>query len=47
MFQPGNVTFLKITALWGGQQGSVLFWAWLMSGFVAAVLLRKWQRDKD
>ena len=33
--------FLRITALWGGQQGSVLFWAWLMSGFVAAVLLRK------
>lgn len=39
--------FLRITALWGGQQGSVLFWAWLMSGFAAAVLLRKWQRDRE
>jgi cytochrome c-type biogenesis protein CcmF len=39
--------FLRVTALWGGQQGSVLFWAWLMSGFVAAVVLRKWQRDRE
>ena len=32
--------FLRLTALWGGQQGSVLFWAWLMAGFVGSVLLR-------
>ncbi|NOH02632.1 MAG: hypothetical protein HND47_12080 [Chloroflexi bacterium] len=31
--------FLRVTALWGGQQGSVLFWAWMMAGFVAVVLL--------
>ena len=34
-------SFLRVTALWGGQQGSVLFWAWLMSSFVGVVLLRK------
>src|SRR5512133_821186 len=39
--------FLRITALWGGQQGSVLFWAWLMAGFVAAVVLRKWEADRE
>src|SRR5574342_329671 len=39
--------FLRITALWGGQQGSVLFWAWIMSGFIALVLLRKWERDRE
>jgi len=39
--------FLRLTALWGGQQGSVLFWAWLMAGFVGSVLLRKWERDRD
>ena len=39
--------FLRITALWGGQQGSVLFWAWIMAGFVAVVLLRKWERDRE
>ncbi len=39
--------FLRITALWGGQQGSVLFWAWMMSGFVMAVALRKWHRNRE
>lgn len=39
--------FLRVAALWGGQQGSVLFWAWLMAGFVAVVLLRKWERDRE
>ena len=39
--------FLRLTALWGGQSGSILFWAWLMNGFVAAVLWRKWERDHD
>ena len=40
-------TFLRVTALWGGQQGSILFWAWIMSGFVGVVLLRKWDRDRE
>jgi cytochrome c-type biogenesis protein CcmF len=40
-------TFLRVTALWGGQQGSVLFWAWIMAGFVFIVLLRKWERDHE
>ncbi len=39
--------FLRVTALWGGQAGSLLFWAWLMSGFVAVALLRKWERDQE
>lgn len=39
--------FLRVTALWGGLQGSLLFWAWLMAGFVAAVTLRTWQRDRE
>jgi cytochrome c-type biogenesis protein CcmF len=40
-------SFLRVTALWGGQQGSVLFWAWLMSAFVGVVLLRKWEQDRE
>src|SRR5574338_1327375 len=39
--------FLRVTALWGGQQGSVLFWAWLMAAFVGIVLMRKWERDRE
>lgn len=39
--------YLKITALWGGQSGSLVFWAWLMSAFTTAVTLRKWERDRE
>ncbi len=39
--------FLRITALWGGQSGSLLFWSWLMAGFIAAVALRKWDSDRE
>ena len=38
--------YLKVTALWGGQAGSLLFWSWLLAGFAAAVTLRKWDRDR-
>ena len=39
--------FLRLTALWGGQEGSMLFWAWIMAGFVMVVLLRKWEYDRE
>ncbi len=39
--------YLKITSLWGGQSGSLVFWAWLMSAFATAVTLRKWDRDRE
>ena len=39
--------YLKITAWWGGQPGSLLFWSWLLSMFTSAVTLRKWDRDRD
>lgn len=39
--------YLKVTALWGGQAGSLVFWAWLMSSFASAVTLRKWERDRE
>jgi len=37
--------FLRATALWGGQAGSILFWTWLMSLFAAVVMMRKWEAD--
>ncbi len=39
--------YLKVTALWGGQAGSLLFWSWLLSAFTSAVTLRKWDRDRE
>jgi cytochrome c-type biogenesis protein CcmF len=34
----------KITALWGGQAGSLLLWAWFMSLFSAAAVVYFWER---
>ena len=39
--------YLRMTALWGGQSGSLLFWSWLMAAFASAVTLRKWDRDRE
>lgn len=39
--------YLRITALWGGQEGSLLFWSWLLAGFASAVMLRNWKRDRE
>jgi cytochrome c-type biogenesis protein CcmF len=39
-------TYLKATALWGGQPGSLLFWSWLMSIFSAGSMLRNWERER-
>jgi len=40
-------TYLKVTALWGGQEGSLLFWSWLMAAFATASGMRKWHRDQE
>ena len=39
--------YLRITSLWGGQSGSLIFWSWLMSAFASAVTLRRWDRDRE
>jgi cytochrome c-type biogenesis protein CcmF len=39
--------YLKITALWGGQPGSLVFWSWLMAAFASAASLRKWDRERE
>src|SRR5512138_3741997 len=40
-------TYLKVTAWWDGQAGSLLFWSWLMSAFASLVTLRSWERDRE
>lgn len=39
--------YLKVTALWGGQAGSLVFWSWLMAAFASAATIRKWERDRE
>ena len=36
--------YLRVTALWGGQEGSLLFWCWLLSGFSFIALVRQWNQ---
>ncbi|MBW8011244.1 MAG: heme lyase CcmF/NrfE family subunit [Chloroflexi bacterium] len=40
-------TYLRVTALWGGQEGSLILWVWLLSAFASAVMLRDWKRDRE
>ena len=40
-------TFYKITALWGGQQGSLLLWTWLLSIFTAVVAFQNRRRNPE
>jgi cytochrome c-type biogenesis protein CcmF len=44
--QINEPTFFKITALWGGQPGSLMFWAWMLSAFVAVAILINWRSER-
>ncbi len=39
--------YLKMTALWGGQSGSLILWSLLMSVFAFAATMRRWDRDRE
>ncbi|MCB9454278.1 MAG: heme lyase CcmF/NrfE family subunit [Anaerolineaceae bacterium] len=43
---PNTPLFFRITALWGSQKGSILFWSTLMSIFAAAALLINWRSQR-
>ena len=38
--------FFRLTALWGSQNGSILFWNVVMSGFIFFAMLKPWREDK-
>ncbi|MBW4436507.1 MAG: cytochrome c biogenesis protein CcsA [Pleurocapsa minor GSE-CHR-MK-17-07R] len=40
---PTTPMFYRVTALWGSQQGSLLFWNLLMAGFAFVALLANWK----
>ncbi len=39
--------YLKITALWGSQAGSLLFWNFLLAIFTATAMRRNWYAQRD
>jgi cytochrome c-type biogenesis protein CcmF len=44
---PDMPGYLKVTALWGSQAGSLVLWSWLLAAFASAVALRKWEHERD
>ncbi|MBK8026777.1 MAG: heme lyase CcmF/NrfE family subunit [Chloroflexi bacterium] len=43
---PQMPLFYRLTALWGSQSGSLLFWTLLMSGFSAAAVVINWRSQR-
>ncbi len=43
---PDMPTFFRVTALWGSQAGSLLFWSALMSVFAALAVLINWRGQR-
>ncbi|MBE0690191.1 MAG: cytochrome c biogenesis protein CcsA, partial [Anaerolineae bacterium] len=43
---PSMPTFFRVTALWGSQAGSLLFWSFLLSGFAAGAVLLNWHNNR-
>jgi len=44
--QTNEPAFFKVTALWGGQPGSLMFWAWVMATFTGAAILLNWRSER-
>ncbi|MBK9125800.1 MAG: heme lyase CcmF/NrfE family subunit [Chloroflexi bacterium] len=42
---PSMPTFYRVTALWGSQAGSLLFWCWLLAAFSAASVTLNWRSN--
>jgi cytochrome c-type biogenesis protein CcmF len=40
-------TYLKVTALWGGQAGSLLFWNMILAVFTATAMAHKWHNEHE
>src|SRR5438876_2809955 len=36
--------YFKISSVWGGQEGSLLFWGWLLTIYSALVVMQNWRK---
>src|SRR2546425_1802068 len=36
--------YFKISAIWGGQEGSLLLWGWFLTGYAALVVIQNWRK---
>src|SRR5262245_57596503 len=40
-------TIYKVASWWGGQEGSLLFWSWLLASYSAVVVFRNRRKFRD
>src|SRR5689334_7218779 len=36
--------YFKVSSIWGGQEGSLLFWGWLLTLYTALVIMQNWRK---
>ncbi|HEY2385130.1 MAG TPA: heme lyase CcmF/NrfE family subunit [Terriglobia bacterium] len=36
--------YFKVSSIWGGQEGSLLFWGWLLTLYTALVVVQNWRK---
>jgi len=39
--------YFKISSIWGGQEGSLLFWGWLLVVYSSLVILQNWRKHSS
>jgi len=39
--------YFKISSIWGGQEGSLLFWGWLLTTYTALVVIQNWRKHSS
>lgn len=39
--------YFKISSIWGGQEGSLLFWGWLLTIYSALVIIQNWRKHSS
>jgi cytochrome c-type biogenesis protein CcmF len=39
--------YFKIASIWGGQEGSLLFWGWLLTLYSALVVMQNWRKHSS
>lgn len=39
--------YFKVSSIWGGQEGSLLFWGWLLAIYTSLVVLQNWKKHSS
>jgi len=39
--------YFKISSIWGGQEGSLLFWGWILTMYTALVVIQNWRKHSS